>query len=144
LLKDTSFGNVHHHRAGAAGARDVEGLLHRPRQVAHVLHQEVVLDDGAGDADGVALLEGIQADRGVGTWPVMITIGMRVHVGRGDAGDGIRHAGAGGDQRHADLTGGAGVAVGRVHRGLLVAHQHVLDGVLLVERVVDVSTAPPG
>ena len=76
---------------------------------------------------------------GVGTWPVMITIGMRVHVGGGDAGHGIGHARARGDQRDADVAGGAGVAVGGVHRGLLVAHQHVLDGVLLVERVVDVQ-----
>jgi hypothetical protein len=35
-----------------------------------------VLDDGAGDADGVAFLESIEADGWVGTWPVMITIGM--------------------------------------------------------------------
>jgi hypothetical protein len=75
----------------------------------------------------------------VGTWPVMITIGIAVHVRGGDAGHGIGDAGAGGDQGHADVAGGARIAVGGVHRGLLVAHQHVLDGVLLVERVVDVQ-----
>ena len=47
--------------------------------------------------------------------------------------------GPGGDQRDADFAGGARIAVGGVHGGLLVAHQHVLDGVLLVERVVDVE-----
>jgi hypothetical protein len=36
---------------------------------ANVLHQEVVLDDGAGDADRVALLEGVQPIAGVGTCP---------------------------------------------------------------------------
>ena len=49
-----------------------------------------------------------------------------------------------GDQRHADLAGGARVAVGGVHGGLLVAHQHVLDRVLLVQRVVDVEHRAAG
>ena len=44
-----------------------------------------------------------------------------------------------GDERDADIAGGARVAVGRVHGRLLVAHQHVLDAVLLVQRVVDVE-----
>jgi hypothetical protein len=41
-----------------------------------ILDEEVVLDDGAGDADRVAFLEGIEADGAVGTWPEMITIGI--------------------------------------------------------------------
>ena len=45
--------------------------------------------------------------------------------------------GPGGHQRDADLLGRPRVAVGRVHRALLVAHQHVLDLVLLEQRVVD-------
>ena len=52
--------------------------------------------------------------------------------------------GPGGDQRDADLAGGARIAVGGVHRRLLVAHQHVLDRVLLVERVVDVEDRAAG
>jgi hypothetical protein len=52
--------------------------------------------------------------------------------------------GAGGHQRHAHIAGGAGIAVGGMHGGLLVAHQHVLNGVLLVERVVDVEHRAAG
>jgi hypothetical protein len=52
--------------------------------------------------------------------------------------------GAGSDQRHAHIAGGAGIAVGRMHRGLLMAHQHMLDGVLLVQRVVDVENRAAG
>jgi hypothetical protein len=122
----------------------VEGLFHGLGQVAHVLDQEVVLDDGPGDADGVALLEGVQADGGRGHLAGDDHHRDAVHVGRGNAGDGIGHAGAGGDQRHADVAGGAGIAVGRMHGSLLVAHQHVLDGVLLVERVVDVEYRTAG
>jgi hypothetical protein len=54
-------------------------------------------------------------------------------------GDGVGHARAGGDQRHAHVARGPGVAVGRVHGRLLMAHEHVLDGVLLVQGVVDVE-----
>ena len=136
--------DVDHHRAGAAGAGDVEGLLHRHRQVAHVLDQEVVLDDRARDADGVALLEGVEADRRRRHLPGDDHHRDRVHVGRGDAGHGIGDARARGDQRDADVAGGARIAVGGVHGGLLVAHQHVLDGVLLVQRVVDVEHRAAG
>ena len=49
-----------------------------------------------------------------------------------------------GDQRHAHLAGGARIAIGCVHGGLLVAHQHVLDAFLLVQRVVDVEHRAAG
>ena len=42
-----------------------------------------------------------------------------------------------GHQHHADLSGAAGVAFGRVHRAAFLAHQDVADGVLLEQRVVD-------
>ena len=52
--------------------------------------------------------------------------------------------GPGGDQRHTHFARGTGKAVGRVHRRLLVAHQNVLNGVLLVKRVVDVQNSTAG
>ena len=124
---ETSFGMSTTHRAGPAGAGDVERLLHRHRQVAHVLDEEVVLDDRPRDADGVALLERVQADRRRRHLAGDDHHRDRVHVGGRDAGDGIGHARAGGDERDADLAGRARIAVGGVHRGLLVAHQDVLD-----------------
>jgi hypothetical protein len=70
--------------------------------------------------------------------------GNAVHVGGGDAGDGIGHAGAGGDQGHAHITGGAGIAVGCVHGSLLVAHQYMLDRILLVECVINMKHRTAG
>ena len=136
--------NVDDDRARSAGAGDVEGLLQRDGQVAHVLDQEVVLDDRAGDADGVALLEGIEADRGGRHLAGDHHHRDRVHVGGGDAGDRIGHAGAGGDQGHADIAGGTRIAVGRMDRRLFVADQDVLDRLLLVQRVVDVQDRAAG
>ena len=47
--------------------------------------------------------------------------------------------GPGGHQRHADLLRRARIAVGRVDGALLVAHEDVLDLVLLEQLVVDVE-----
>ncbi len=138
------LGDVDHHRAGPAGAGDVERLLHRHRQVADVLDQEVVLDHRPGDADGVALLEGVEADRRRRHLAGDDHHRDRVHVGGGDPGHGIGDARAGRDQGDADLAGRPGIAVGRMHRRLLVPDQHVLDRLLLVERVVDVEDRAAG
>jgi len=93
---------------------------------------------------GVALLEGVQTDRGRGHLPGDDHHRDRIHVGRRDAGDGVRHTRAGGHERNTDVAGRARIAVGGVHRGLLMAHQHVLDGVLLVQGVVDVQNGATG
>src|SRR4029453_16890146 len=55
------------------------------------------------------------------------------------AGDRIRDARSGGDQRHADLGRRARIAIRGMHGALLVAHENVLDLVLLEELVVDVE-----
>ena len=69
----------------------------------------------------------------------MITIGMLSMYAVAMPVTALVTPGPGSDQGHADFAGGARIAVGSVHGGLLVAHQHVLDRVLLVERVVDVA-----
>ena len=55
----------------------------------------------------------------------------------GQPGDGIGGAGARRDQHATDLAGRARIAFGGVDRALLVAHQDVLDHLLLEDRVVD-------
>ena len=73
--------------------------------------------------------------RSVRTWPVMKTVGTRVHHRVGDRGDEVGRAGAAGGERHADLARGLRVALGRVARALLVAALDVADA-RVVERVV--------
>ena len=144
FLEGNILRNVHHHRAGTSGASDVKGFLERFSQVPHVLDQEVVLDDRAGDANGVAFLEGVQTNRVRGHLTGDDDHRDAVHVGRRNAGDGIRHAWAGRHQRHADFASGAGVTISSVNGRLLVADQHVLNRVLFVESVVNVEDCAAG
>ena len=86
---------------------------------------------GARDAYGIHFLKCIQAD-GMGRHlPADDDQWDRIHVGGGDTGDGIGHAGSGSDQCYADLVTGARIAVRRVHRSLFMPHQDVLDLILL-------------
>ena len=131
------LGDVDEDRAGAAVGGDVEGLVDGLGELGRVLHQPVVLGAGAGDADGVGLLEGVVADHEGRDLAGEDDDRDRVHQRVGHAGDGVGGAGAGGDEDDAGLAGGAGVALGGVGRGLLVAHEDVADVVLLEDRVVD-------
>jgi hypothetical protein len=124
-------------RARAAGLGNAEGLVDDAREIVDVLDQPVVLGAGARDADRIAFLEGIRADeRGrnlTGEADERDGIHQRVLQGR----DGIGRARAGGDEHDADLAGGAGVPFGHVAGALLVAHEDVLDVVLLEDLVID-------
>ena len=85
-------------RTRTTGGGNVERLLDGQRQILDILDQEVVLDAGAGNTDGIALLESILTD----------VLGRhltgdhdhrnRVHVGGRNAGHGIGDAGTGGHQ----------------------------------------------
>ena len=138
------LGDVHDHRPRPSRGGQVEGALQRLGEVPHVLHEEVVLHARPRDADRVDLLEGVAADPGRRHLTGQDHQRNRVHEGRGDTGDGVRGARTGGDEGHARAPGRARVSVGGVRRALLVTDQHVLDGVLLVDLVVDVQYSPPG
>ncbi|MNV44158.1 hypothetical protein D3C71_1359070 [compost metagenome] len=122
----------------------MEGLLHRHGQIARVFDEEIVFDDGAGNTDRVALLEGIQPNGGRGHLSGNDHHRDAVHVRRSDTGHCVGETWTGCDQRNTHFTRGAGVAVSSVYGSLLMAHQHVLDGVLFVERVVDVENCTAG
>src|SRR5690606_1413272 len=133
------LGDIDQHRARAAGGGDVERLAHDLGNVFGATDHEAVLHDRAADADHVGFLEGVIAD------PVRTDLAGDhdhrdgIHVGGGDAGHGIGRTRAGGDQYHTRFASGTGVAVGGMGRGLFVAHQDVLDLVLLEDGIVNVQ-----
>ena len=75
------------------------------------------------------------------TWPVMQTIGRRIHHGRGDAGDHVGGARTGSRHGHAHAPAGARVAVGHVGCALLVPHQHVMN-LAVLQRVIGRKNRP--
>ncbi len=75
--------------------------------------------------------------RWVGTCPVMQTMRHRIHQRVGQAGDGVGGAGARGDEHAADLAGRARIAFRGMDRALLVAHEDVLEPILLEQLVID-------
>ena len=131
------LGNVDHHRAGAAGGGDLERLVDGRGKVCRVLHQVVVLGAVAGDADGIGFLEGVRTDQRGRHLSGDHYHRDRIHEGIGNAGDGIGSPRAAGDQYHAGLAGGAGIALRRVGRRRFVAHQNVADALIAEQRVVD-------
>ncbi len=138
------LGNVDQHGTGTAGTRDVESLFDGFGEIAHVLHEEVVLHARTRNADGVALLKRVEADGHGRNLAADDDERNGIHIGRGDAGDGIGDARAGSHEAHAHFAGRTRIRVGGVHGGLLVAHENVLNLVLLVELVVDAEYRAAG
>ena len=103
-----------------------------------------MLGDGQRDAGHVRFLKRIRADQRRSDLPGDAHDRRRVHHGRGDAGDQIGRAGAGGGHRHADFAGGAGVTVGHVRRALLVPDQDVVNLRILAQRIVEGQNRPAG
>ena len=102
-----------------------------------------MLGNGPGDADHIRFLEGIVADQGRRHLPGDDDHRDGIHVGGGDAGDGVGGARAAGGNSHPDLAAGPGVAVGSMDRGLLMTGQDVLDR-RIHQVIVDVDDRPAG
>ena len=120
--------HVDQRRARTTCGGNAERLAHGHRQVLRRHHQLVVLGDAARDADGVAFLEGIGADRGRRHLTGDAHHGDRVHVcvaQRRDHVGGGRSTGHHGD---AGTTGDVGVALRHVAGALFVAYEDVPDG----------------
>ena len=132
------LGQIHQHRPRPAGAGDMEGFLDRRCQLFDIAHQEIMLGAGTRDARDVAFLESVVADEPCGHLPGENHQRNGIHVGRGNAGDGVGGAGTGGDQANADLAGRAGVAVGGVHRSLLVPDQNMFE-IAFIELIVNIQ-----
>ena len=136
------LGDVDDHRSRPPGGGDVEGLVQHPGQVCRVLDQVVVLGDGPGDADGVALLEGVGADQVGGNLAGDDHQGNGIHQGVDDAGDRIGGTRTRRHQDHAGLAGRARIALCGMGRPLFVPDQDVLQARLVEEGIVDGQDRP--
>ena len=131
------LGDVDDHRPGATRLGDVERLVQHAGEIVHVLHEPVVLGARTRDADRIALLKGVVADQVGRHLTGNADDGNGIHQRVREAGDGVGGAGAGRHERDTHLAGRARVALGSVQRPALLAHEDVLDLVLLEQLIVD-------
>ncbi len=129
--------NVDHDRPRAAVLRDIEGLVQDAREIVDLADEIIMLGAMAGDADRVAFLERVRADKMRRDLAGDADQRDRIHQGVGQAGDGVGRAGAGGHEKHADLAARSRESLGGMGRALLVAHQHMLDMILMEQGVVN-------
>ena len=122
-------------RSRPPGARDVERLVDRARELERVLDHEAVLDDRHRDPDRVRLLEAVGPEQLGPHLPGEEHDRHRVHHRVADRRDQVRRARAARAERHADLAGRLRVALGGVTAAGLVADEDVADAGV-VERVV--------
>ena len=106
------------------------------RKVREILDQEIVLGAGARDPERVGFLERVAADQLGGYLSGERDDRDGVHHGIDEPGDQVRGAGAGSGAAYADFAGGAGITLRRESSVLLVAHQNVLD-LVIVHRVIE-------
>ena len=129
----------------AARLRNAEGCAHRVGQVLDPAHRVVVLRDGHRNALNVGLLEGVLAQQRCGDVAGEGDHRHAVHVGCGNAGDEVRGTGAAGGQHDAGAARGAGVAVRRVGRALLMGGQHMADAVrVFIKFIVQIQHCAAG
>jgi hypothetical protein len=135
---------IDHHGSRPAVGRHIERLVQDARQVLDRFDEIIVLRAVAGDADRIAFLEGVGPDE-VGRHLTRDADDRdRIHHRVGKTGHGIRCTGTRGHQNHADLAGGTGIALRRMHGALLVAHEDVLDLILVEDRIVNGKNGPTG
>ncbi len=122
------FREIDHHRAGPAGAGDVNGLFHDARDFVDVGDQITMFDNRQGHAEEVGFLEAALADHGLRDLAGDGDQGDGIHIGVGDGGDEIGGAGAAGGHADAGLASGARVTLRGEGAALLVARENGADG----------------
>ena len=139
LVERDILRNINDHRARTTGSGNMKGFFKRHSQVFDVLDQKIMFHNGSSDSNCVALLECVKPN-GV-CWHLACDHhqGNAVHVGGGNTSDGVGHARSRSHQGNPHIARRSRVAIGRVHCSLLMTDQHVLNGVLFVQGVVNVQ-----
>ena len=136
--------DVDDHGARTSGRSDVICLGDGLGDIGRLLDEVAVFHDGKRDARHIRLLERIAAQRIGGNLTGDDDERDGVHVRRRDARDRVGSTGTARDDDGADLAGRTRIAIGSVHRTLLVAHEDVVELRAIVERVVDVERMATG
>ena len=129
--------NVDEHGARTAGRSNVERLAERLGKVVGRLQKEAVLHDRHGNAHDVRFLERVGADDAARDLARNNHHGNGIHVCGRDARHRVRGARAARYQHNANLTRGARIAVGHMRGALLVAGEHMVQLLAVVQRIIN-------
>ena len=121
------LGDVQEHRAGPVGRRNLKGFAQRRSNFLGARDQIVVLGDRKRDSGDVAFLESVGPDHRAADLAGDANDRGRIHHRRGDPGDHVGGARAGGGHGHSHSSAGARVAIGHVRGALFVADQNVVN-----------------
>ena len=130
------FGDIEQHRTGFARGGHTQGLFHRRNGLGCIAQLAVPFGHRARHAERVTFLKRLCPDHPGGHLPADAQHRDSIAVGIEQTGDGVAHPRPRGDQHHSHASCAAGVAFGRMHCSLLVAHQHMPECRAQVERVV--------
>ncbi len=136
--------DIHQHRAGPACRGDVKGLADVGRDILRLFDEAVPFGDGSGDAGDISLLKGVVADEMAGHLTGEHHNGNGIHIGVGDAGDGIGGTGSGGDQHHARFSSRLGIPFGHVGGALFVSYEDVTKKLHIIEPVIQIEHGSAG
>ena len=131
------FRDIDNDRPWTPVLRDVKSLVQHAWQILDLADQIIMLGAMPGYADRIAFLEGVGADEMGRHLAGNANERDRIHQSIGQAGHRIGGAWTGGHQKHAGLAARPGEALGGMRRSLFVAHQHMLDEILVKQGVVD-------
>ena len=131
------LGEIDQDRSGTALGCHGERLADDGGDLAHRADLRIPFRDRAGKAERVAFLKRIGANRGRGHLAADANDRDGVADRVEQSGDGIADARTGRHQHDAGPARAPRVALGRVHGGLLVAHEHMTNPGLGMKRIVD-------
>ena len=131
-------------RSRTAGAGNVEGFFDNSAKVFTSADSNAVFGDASGDSYDVYFLECIVADEVAGYLAGEAYKRYAVIVGGCKSCYKVGCAGAAGYQTYTDFSGGSGVGVCFVDKGLFVTGEDDFDVVLFVEFVTDVDGTGAG
>ena len=129
------FGNIDQHRARASRGGDIKSLLDGTGQVPHVPHQGVVLGARMRDANNIGFLKGIIANHRGWHLAGKHHDGSRIHERIGQSRNDVGPPRPRGDENDPRPAGHTGVALGHMHRPLLMAsqdmpHPSTIEGII--------------
>ena len=126
------LGKVQYHRTGTTALGNIESTRYSPGDILGTAYLVVPLADGLCHTHYVHLLKGIRTQHGSTHLTAYHHHGSGVYHGICHTGDGVHGTGTRGNDGTSHLATHTGIALSCMYGSLLVAHQYVMQRILVV------------